>query len=237
MTITQRRALLAGLLIGFVACFGCNPLLLPQFFQGEAQDPAVLKRLTDKEDKTKEVKVAVVVSSRLDARQELRNVNRELCRKTTDQIRALAKANEEKLVVVEPAKVERFLANNPDWKNMDHDQLADEMKRALKVDYVIDVEIITMSLYEHGNHELLRGRADLHVALYDVHDADAGTEDKDLHSLYPNERAGPEQADSDTNVFQFREKFLDILAKKIAYCFCDHATISQMDDSREGTGE
>ena len=54
-------------IVGFVACFGCNPGLLPFFLQGESREAPTVKRLA-LEDKKKEVKVAVVVSSRLDAR-------------------------------------------------------------------------------------------------------------------------------------------------------------------------
>ena len=31
----------------------------------------------------------------------------------------------------------------------------------------------------------------------------------------------------------FRAKFLNVLAKKVAYCFCQHPTISQMDPTRD----
>jgi hypothetical protein len=98
---------------------------------------------------------------------------------------------------------------------------------------VIDVEVNSMSLYEQGNHELFRGRADVHVTLVNANDPDDVGNEMDLRSLYPNERAGPVQVDSDTTVWDFREKFLTILAKKIAYCFSNHPTINQMDDSRE----
>ena len=236
MTVSRRRILLAVLLVGFVACFGCNPALLPLFLQGEAQDDATIKRLA-LEDKKKEVKVAIVVSSRLDARQELRNINYELGRSTVEQLRAVAKTNEDKLTVIDAAKVRRYLDNHPHWQNLDYDELADKLKTAFKVDYVIDVEIDSMSLYEQGNHELLRGRADVHVTLVNANDPDDVGHDKDIRALYPNEQAGPIAVDSDMNVFNFREKFLTSLGKKIVYCFCNHPTINQLDDSREGTGE
>jgi hypothetical protein len=238
MTKSRRRLLLAVVLGGFVACFGCNPAMFPVFLQGESHDDATLKRLA-LEDKSKDVKVAVIVSSKLDPRQELRNVDRDLAQKTVEQIRMLTKANEDKLTVVDPGKVGKFLTKNPDWKNLEPDELADRMKEALKVDYVIDVEIEQLSLYEHNNHELYRGRAQLQVHLLDTNDADdVNAGHKELHALYPNEYAGGGiQADLDTNVFEFRERFVGIVAKKIAYCFCEHATINQMDDTREGAGE
>jgi hypothetical protein len=237
MTTSRRRILLAALLIGFAACFGCNPALFPLFLKGEAQDEATIKRLA-LEDKSKEVKVAVVVSaSRLDARQEVRNVSRDLGRKTVEQLRTVAKANDDKLTVIDATKVQMFLDDQPHWKSLDYDELADKLKKKFKVDFVIDVEIDSMSLYEQGNHELFRGRADLHVKLLNAVDPDDNGNEKDIHALYPNEQAGPVAVDSDTNIFDFRDKFLGVLAKKIVYCFCSHPTINQMDVDRPGMGE
>ncbi len=237
MTTSRRRMLLGVLLVGFVACFGCNPALLPLFLQGEAQDDPTIKHLA-LEDKSKEVKVAIVVSNnRLDARQELRYVNRDLGRKTVEQLRTVAKANEDKLTVIDATKVQMFLENQPHWKDLDYDALADKLKQKFKVDYVIDVEIDSMSLFEQGSHELLRGRANLHVNLLNANDAEDIGHDQDIHDLYPNDYNGPTALDSDVDVAGFRDKFLTSLAKKIVYCFCKHPTINGMDADRQGMGE
>jgi hypothetical protein len=231
MTISRRWLLRGALIGGFVACFGCNPMLFPMFLQGESFEAPTLKRLA-KQDK-KEVTVVILVSSRLDARQELMNVNRELGRKTVEQLRELTKAHDDKLVVVEPGKVDRYLASHPGLREkLEPDELAEQLKTDLKADYIIDIEINSLSLYE-GTHELLRGRGDIHVTLINTNDLD-DRHDKDIRSLYPKETSGPVMADSETNVLDFRSKFLDTVAKTIAYCFCDHPTINQMDDSRQG---
>jgi hypothetical protein len=240
MTTFQRRALLAVLLLGFAACFGCNPAMFPMFLQGEAQDDPTLKRLVTEEDKEKkkEIKVAVVVSGRLDARQELHGVNRELSRRVIEQLRKLAKQNEEKLTVVDTAKVEKFLAQHPEWKDQDNKDWVEDMKLDLKVDYVIDIEINSMSLYEQNTHEVFRGRADVSVALLNANDPDDTSDsDKNIRAVYPNEYGGMQLNDNDTTVFDFREKFLTILAKQIAYCFCSHPTINELDGSRDGLSD
>jgi hypothetical protein len=234
MTTSRRRLLMALLFAGFVACCGCNPWLFPLFLQGEAQVNPAIKNLA-LEDKSKEVKVAIVVSSRLDARQELRGVNRELSRKVVEELRSLATSNEDKLVVMEPAKVERCLANQPNWKKLDYDELADKLKTALKVDYVIDVEIDSMTLYERGTQMVFCGNAELHVELLNTNDPGDIGHDKDIRAQYP--KGGGYEMVGDTNVFEFRDKFLTTVAKQIAYCFCSHPKINQMDDTREGFGE
>src|SRR5436190_22176708 len=101
MTFSQRWSLRALLLVGIATCVGCNPIQLFSLFKGESRQPASLKNLTDAEKK-KEVKVAIVASGRLDARQELLNAHRELTQKIAEQLRTQSAANGDKLTVVEP---------------------------------------------------------------------------------------------------------------------------------------
>jgi hypothetical protein len=214
-----------------VACFGCNPLLFPLFLQGESRQPATLKRLAT-EDKKKEVKVAIIASSQLSARQELMNVNRELAQKTAQQLHQLTKANGENVTVLEPRKVEQYLNNHPGWKDQEPRDLADGLKGALKADYVVFIEINTMSLVGRGG-DLYQGRADLHVSLLDTEAGDK-CGDRDIRAAYPDpELEGGKPIDQDTNLLDFRAEFLEVLAKKIAYCFCDHPTINERDLTRK----
>jgi hypothetical protein len=228
MATSHRWKLRALLFAGFAACFGCNPLLFPMFLQGESRQPAALRRLV-KEDQKKEVRVALVTKSLLNARQELVNVNRELSQRAAQQLRELANHNGDKLAVLEPRKVEHYLTNHPDWKEMEPLDLADDLRDALKADYVIFIEINALSLVGKGG-DLYQGRADLHVSLLGE---DGLCGDKDLRAAYPDEIEFGKARDQDTNLLDFRAEFLDVLAKKIAYCFCDHPTINERDVTRK----
>jgi hypothetical protein len=236
MATSHRWKLRALLLAGFAACFGCNPLLFPLFIQGESRHPATLRRLA-KDDQKKELKVALVTRSVLSARQELINADRELCQKAAQQLRVLAQHNGDKLAVIEPRKVEQYLANHPDWKNLEPADLADDLGAALKADYVVFIEINSMSLIGKGG-DLYQGRAELHVCLYNAADPDDGPRHKDLRAAYPDPEIEYGRAiDQDTSLPDFRSEFLDVLGKKIAYCFCDHPTINECDPTRKGLAD
>jgi hypothetical protein len=221
----------------FVGCFGCNPLEALFFIRGESRQPASMMKLTNTKEPDKEVKVAIVVSGRLDARHELLNANRDLAQKTTDQLRKLTEAHGEHLTVIEPRKVEQYLANHPNWKDQDPDDLAAELKERFKVDYVIDIEITSLSLYEKGAQQLFKGKAALLLKLLNANNPDEVPPNKEIHEQYPDQIEAYTPADADTNIYEFRSEFLDILAKDIAYCFCEHPTINQMDKKRKNLAD
>jgi hypothetical protein len=229
MATSHRWKLRALLLAGFAACFGCNPMLFPLFIQGESLQPAAVRRLA-KADQKKEVKVALVTKSLLSARQDLVNVNRDLTQRAAQQLRELARHNGDKLTVVEPRKVEQYLGNHTDWKTQEPLDLADDLRDALRADYVVFIEINSLSLIGKGG-DLYQGRAELHVSLLGE---DGLCGDKDLREAYPPPDTEFGRAvDQDTNLLDFRAEFLDVLAKDIAFCFCDHPTINERDKTRK----
>jgi hypothetical protein len=228
MATSHRWKLRALLLAGFAACFGCNPLLFPLFIQGESLQPAGLRRLAKPDQK--EVKVALVTKSLLSANQSLINVNRDLSQRAAVQLRELVKYNGDKLVVVEPRKVEQYLSNHPDWKTLEPIDLADDLREALHADCVVFIEINSMSLVGKGG-DLYQGRAELHVSLLDE---EGLCGDKELREAYPPlDTEFGRAVDQDTNLLDFRAEFLDVVAKDIAYCFCDHPTINERDKTRK----
>jgi hypothetical protein len=232
MATTPRCKLRTVLLLAaFAACFGCNPLLFPLFLQGESREDATVKRLASKDKK--EVKVAFVTTAALSARQELIGVPRDLTQKVVQQLRKLSQVNEDKVTVIEPRKVEQYLAAHPGWRDMDESELAEELQTALKADYVVNVEIASMSLTPPGNIGLFKAQAELHVILINANDK-ADRRETDIRETYPDEIESVKIADHDTNIGNFRSEFLDVLAKDVAYCFCDHPTINHMDKSRKG---
>ena len=69
-----------------------------------------------------------------------------------------AKTSEEKLSILPQRRVEEFKNANPDWKQMPTTSIG----RKLGADYVVYLELNSLSLYEPGsNHALFRGRANL----------------------------------------------------------------------------
>ena len=214
MKAHARRWFLAGLVAA--ACAGCDPATTAYFLLPEANDPAELRRLAS-DDKKKEVKVAILTHSALETRAELIQADRQLAELLAKQLRERCAKNKEKVTVVAPRRVEDYKNSHPRWR----DPL--EVGRELKVDYVIYLEINSMSLYEKGSSNLMyRGRAGVSVSLVDVNRPDDVPEQTEISAEFPSEARGPLDASMDTSPMQFRAAFLGYVAKRLSWCFTGH---------------
>src|SRR5262249_43649937 len=99
----------------------------------------------------------------------------------------------------------------------------EQVGRFFQADYVINVEIDRISLYEPHTHEMfLRGQGQFTVKLVDVKHPDDGPSAKPFSYTYPNEVRIVDGSDMDR--FGFRDVYLDHAAKHLAFLFVDHAT-------------
>jgi len=223
MTARTYRLLLPVLLLVSALGMGCSVLSLPFFLFGPEPkfDPAIKKLASD--DKDRKVRVLILTCGGLETRPELSGVDRELARKLAHHLLEGCKANDEKVRVVPPTQVEQFKAETPNWHSLDFKE--DIGKNRFNADYVIVLEIESMSLYQTGSgNTLFRGKANINVSLINVFDADGG--DPMPHSCpfeYPSEAKG-EIAVGDMTVNQFREKFIDHCAKQLSWKFTAHPT-------------
>ncbi len=215
MKLHARRWFLAGLFAAAL-CGGCDPATLSYFLLPETKDAPELRRLAS-DDKKKEVKVAILTHTELETRPELIQADRQLAEYLAKQLRERCAENREKVTIIPTRRVEEYKSAHPRW----HDPL--EVGRELKVDYVIYLEINSMSLYEKGSSNLMyRGRASVSVALVDVNHPDETPEQTEISSEYPSEARGPLDASMDTSPMQFRAAFLNYLAKRLSWCFTGH---------------
>jgi hypothetical protein len=200
-----------------VCCTGCDPGSLAYFFMPEAKHPAEMKRLTT-EDNAKEVRVVILVSNgnALDLRRELLQSDRQLAESLARQLVELCKTNEEKIAVVSPRKVEEFKNSHPRWNVLDDREIG----RFFHADYVIEVTINALSLFEKGSaNQLYRGQANLSVALVDVNNPGAPPEQREFSCVYPSDAKGPVPVGSDSGPLQFRQAFLGYVAKRLSWFF------------------
>src|SRR5262249_23920349 len=80
-----------------------------------------------------------------------------------------AEANGEKVLLLPQRRVEEFKNANANWKEMGTAAVG----RKLGADYVIYLEINSLSMYEKGSgNSLFRGRANILVNLVDVNKPD-----------------------------------------------------------------
>jgi len=211
---------LAGLLLLASLGFGCNMLALP-FFLMTGMDPkheARCKLACD--DKKKEVRVVIVAYSGLETRPEFIRVDSELTHLLSRHLQEAFRANKEKVTVVSRSQVDKYKDEHPNW----HALSAAEIGRYFNADYVIDLEINALSLYERGSsNQLYRGHADITISCWDVNASGEDPKYTEPYTAeYPRTR-GP-IAVSDGNAQQFRQAFLNQVAKELSWRFSAHPT-------------
>jgi hypothetical protein len=215
-----RRGLWSGLCLLALGAAGCNILEVPFFLFGpEPSVPAQLQKLAS-EDKEKEVSVLILASTGLETRSELVRADRDLVMLLTKHLREGCKYNQEKVKVISSSKVERFQNDHPDWQKWDLPEIGSHFK----ADYVIYLEISSLSLYEKGSlNQLFRGRAAIDVSLIDMKHPDEPPQKKYFTGQYPTDARPPVEV-GESNPMEFRRAFLDYVAKQISWYFTSHPT-------------
>jgi len=216
MTGLGRRSFLLGLCSASLLA-GCNFPTAMYFLMPDAKEPAEYKRLAS-DDKKKEVRVVLWTYSALDMRTEFIQADRLLTELLSKRIHKMSEENDEKVTVVSPRKVEDYKNTHPDWKALPLEQVG----HYFKADYVISLEIDQLSLYEPNAHETLyRGRTHILVSLVDVKNPDETQQPREFTDVYPSDARGG--LDSfDMPAMQFRQTFLEHVAKRLTYYFVNH---------------
>jgi hypothetical protein len=223
MVSIRRQWWMAGLMGLASLGAGCNPLLFPAFLFGpEPREEARLKKLAST-DKKKEVKVVILpYLVGLETRQEFIGADYLLSDLLARQLKKLFEFNEEKVKIVSPQKVEDFKNKHAAWrKEVD----LQEIGRNFQADFVICLEISSLSLYEKGSaNQIYRGRANIKVSVLEVNDAEDAAMPRDYSYVYPSDARGGVAVDIDTPPSKFREQFLNYVAKQVAWLFSAHPT-------------
>lgn len=221
MMALRRRTVWLGLW-GSILILGCS---FPQglyFIMPEAKDPAVLKKLADDESK-KEIKVVIWTYMSLNPGEVLIQADRRLAAKLAEEIHHLSEENKEKVVVVKQNLVEQYKSKHPNWQTLELVTVGHDFN----ADYVINLEIDKLSLYEpNANQQLYRGQTDILVSVVDVNHPDDPWS-KEFNDRYPTEARG-DMTPFEISPAVFRDSFLDHVAKKLAFYFVDHKRRTKM---------
>jgi hypothetical protein len=206
---------------------GCNVLSLPFFIFGpEPKIEAKMQKLArdDKDkDKDKEVKVAILAYSPLEVRPEFVRVDRDLSLALANSLKKGFEYNKELVKVISPRKVEDYKQSHPEWRLEDLDKIGQD----LGVDYVIYLEIKSISIYERGSYnQLYRGQAEIDVSLAEVKPKDEGFGNKTEHYVctYPTDARGAVPNDPGSNPLVFRDSFYRYMAEQLSWYFTSHPT-------------
>jgi hypothetical protein len=212
---------LTALVVTAIAGFGCNMLSLP-FFLMTGMDPKHEPKckLASDDKKKPEVRVVILASAGLETRPEFLRVDRELSSQLAKKLELGFKDNKEKVKVIPPARVEKYKDEHPQWRAMD----AAEIGKHFDADYVIDLEIGDLSLYEPGSgNQLFRGHADIQISVVEVSKPDDEPMYKEAFRCEYPKTKGPLPA-SDGNPSQFRQEFVAQMAKELSWRFTAHPT-------------
>jgi len=217
MAARSRRWLLSCLVGAALTCAGCDFGALTYFLMPEGKHPPDLKKLAS-DDPKKTTRVVLLTYMPLETRFELVQADRQLAEMLAKQLREMCELNQQKVEVVSPRKVEEYKNDHPDWKARD---LA-EVGRHFRADYLVYLDISSLSLYEKGNM-VFRGRANIDVSVIDVNNPDEDHEGKPYTCVYPSEAHGPVDLSIDTNEVQFRQAFLKHITRELCLYFVPYS--------------
>jgi hypothetical protein len=224
MTLSRHSWSLAGLLL--LVASGCNMMAMP-FFLIPGMEPKIdAKCKLASSDKEKTVRVVILASSGLETRPEFIRVDRDLTRLLAQQLQEGFKQNKENVLVIPTSKVERYKDEHPNW----HSMAPEDIGNYFNADYVVNLEIESITLYAPGNANMLfRGRAAISIDVVDVRKAAEGPIYKEEYSIeYP--KTGPISAafSDDSNPAQFRQRFLSVIARELSWRFTSHLVDDDM---------
>jgi hypothetical protein len=231
MSTAARRWRLTGLLVLAAAlASACNLPAMIYFMvpHGDPREKPELLALEQKE-KGKEAKVVILAYSGIETRPEFITADRDLVALLTQQLQQNFKEDNKKVKIVPPAKVQEFKNNHPDWQT--------DLTRVGKhfgADYVISVEIGSLTMYETGSQDTLYyGRASMEVSVLDMSKPDESPSPMLFTCEYPKSR-GPIPVDGSTPVRGFYMAFMKHIAKHLSWYFVPHEI--EQDIASDGGG-
>jgi hypothetical protein len=116
-----------------------------------------------------------------------------------------------KIKTIEPDYIRAWVDEHPDW------ELASEIGKAFKADYVIEIELESFSLYDSENSTtLLRGKTVGMVHVTDMSQDGQRIFDKDVDFAFPTR--APRSA-YDQSLITFKREYISRLAEKIGWMF------------------
>lgn len=218
MAAFTHRGYLAGLILVVLSSSGCNLMALPFFLIPGAEPKHEARCKLVPHDEQKAARVVILSSCGLETRPEFLRVDRELSRLMYMQLQDGFKKNQERVRLVAMSQVEKYKDDHPNW----HSLSPEEIGKHFSADYVIELEINAMTLYEPGSaNTLFRGHAEISIDVVDVRKPAEGPIYKEEYSIdYPRAR-GPIPA-SEGSVSQFRQRFLSVIARELSWRFTSH---------------
>ncbi|VTS00231.1 hypothetical protein [Tuwongella immobilis] len=216
-----RKWTVRGLLLMavMVVTLGCNPLAASLFLLNGTDSKTPAEYPLEAKDKRSEIKVLVLCHYPGNIPEEFIGVERMLAMQFSNALQTFGAAEKMVIATVPASKLEKYQNDTPDWQT----KHPTELGRRFEADYVIDLHIKSMSLYEYGSRHLYRGRTLIGVEAYKV------GEEVELDPGYTSEYTceypeGHTPDASDMPPSKFRAAFLKRIATDLSWKFVPHTT-------------
>jgi hypothetical protein len=221
-----RRVLIAVLAL-IVGGLGCNPLLMPfQFLNlNRSRIPSEFNfyHKAKAAKKKKEITIVVLSYPGRGLAPEFIGSDRTLTSMFVNCLKAGFESNREHVKIVPLTDVEKFKRDHDDWRGMDQSEIC----KQFAADYLIDMELSAMTLYEPGTKALFRGH--LHIPIHIV-DSDKTAADLfppyDFDFEYPAS-GGSIAADLDMSRDKFQQQLFAKAAVELTRLFTGIPTADQ----------
>jgi hypothetical protein len=210
----QRLCLVGLMTLAVTLTAGCTLSSLPYFLSGDDPKQMPGEMGFNAPDKKKPAKVAIFVYSGLETRPEFVTVDRDLSAGLIRILQQRCPENHQFVRFIPPSKIEEFKNTHSDW----HAMPLKELGKRFDADYVIYLEIESLSLYEKGSsNQLYRGRTSIAVTCVDLRRPDEDPLEKQFPCEYPAAR-GPIAVD-DQNPREFYLAFIKYVCKHLSWYF------------------
>ncbi len=216
----RRWRLPALLLVLLVVTLGCNPLqYFCYFLTPDPRTPPDFKLSSDK----KETKVVLWSSRGLDVKPELFGADDDLLVGMSKIMKKRYEEDKEKVQIVPPYQVKNYV--NRELKAV----TAYDVGEHFHADYVVNIEVNSMSLYRQGSfNQLFLGKAEIYLSVTDLSQPrEAGLAFEQHYTLeYPKSGEIPVDGASPG---LFRAQFLNRVATDLARYFTSSETKQDFD--------
>lgn len=209
LAVRRTIALLLSLVVGLSQ--GCSPIaMLGYLIAGPPSIEPDFETETGLSMEGGEMKVAVVCYAPKELLIEFPQIDEAVASQVALRL------GEHGISIIRPEYIRAWVDEHPDW------ELAEEIGKEFKADYVVQIEMGAFSLYEGDSTTLYRGRTEAYVKVCAM-DEDKKTGEqvftKDVDFIFPS--AVPRSA-YDTTQTRFKREYISRLSEKIGWLFYEH---------------